>query len=117
TARAIRALPAGFVLALTGTPLENRLGDLHSLFDRIAPGLLGSRDEFAERFARPIEGGKDARRRAALSRIVRPFILRRRKVEVLAELPPRTEVRLDVALSARERATYEAERLAILARL
>jgi len=117
TAKAVRAIPAAFVLALTGTPLENRLGELHSLFDRIAPGLLGGRDEFTERFARPIEGAKDADRRKALARIVRPFILRRRKSEVLQELPSRTEMRIDVDLSPRERTIYERERLDILAKL
>jgi superfamily II DNA or RNA helicase len=117
TAKAVRAIPAGFVLALTGTPLENRLSELHSLFERVAPGLLGSREEFAERFVKPIEGLGDAKRRASLARIVRPFILRRRKTEVLAELPSRTEARADVELSPRERAIYEAERLAILAKV
>ena len=117
TARSARGLRAKWTMALTGTPVENHLGELWSLFHTIAPGLLGSWEQFAQRFAGPIEREKNASRRKALARIVRPFILRRVKSEVLKELPPRTEVRLDVVLSKAERALYEKARLGAIARL
>ncbi len=117
TARSARGLRAKWTMALTGTPVENHLGELWSLFHTIAPGLLGSWEQFAQRFAGPIEREKNAGRRKALARIVRPFILRRVKSEVLKELPPRTEVRLDVVLSKAERALYEKARLGAIARL
>ena len=117
TARAVRDLKAKWRIALTGTPIENHLGELWSLFRVINPGLFGSWDRFRERFGNPIEKNKDPERRAALSRMVRPFILRRTKDEVLKELPPRTEIEIDVELSDPERKRYEDTRLKILAQL
>jgi superfamily II DNA or RNA helicase len=117
TARAIRLLSAAWRLALTGTPLENHLGELWSLFHIISPGLFGSWAEFRERYAEPIEKGNDALRREALRRRWRAFILRRTKEEVLHELPPRTDVRLTAVLSPPERRLYEEARLAALASL
>ncbi len=117
TARAVRDLKAKWRIALTGTPIENHLGELWSLFRVINPGLFGSWDRFRERFGIPIEKNKDPERRAALSRMVRPFILRRTKDEVLKELPPRTEIEIDVELSEPERKRYEDTRLKILAQL
>ena len=111
TARAARTLDAKWRLALTGTPIENHLGELWSLFRAISPGLFGSWDRFRERFAEPIEKQKDAHRRQALSRIVRPFILRRTKAEVLDELPARTEVQLQAEMSPAESKLYEETRL------
>jgi superfamily II DNA or RNA helicase len=116
-ARAVLELDAGFTLALTGTPLENRLAELWSLYRVIAPGLLGSWEGFRERYALPIERDDDRERRAALARLVRPFLLRRLKQEVAPELPPREEVRVDVALSPEERSLYERERLMALTQL
>jgi len=116
-ARAVLELDAGFTLAMTGTPLENRLAELWSLYRIIAPGLLGSWEGFRERFALPIERHDDGERRAALARLVRPFLLRRVKQEVAPELPQRAEVRVDVELSAEERKLYERERLTALAQL
>jgi superfamily II DNA or RNA helicase len=116
-ARAVRALEADFRLALTGTPVENHLGELWSLFRVLAPGLLGSWEQFRERFAAPIERLKDPGRRAALARVVRPFILRRTKGKVAPELPPRTELKRLVALSAAERALYEDARALAVAQL
>ena len=79
-----------------------------------APGLLGSADLFRERFAVPIERDGDTGRRALLSRIIRPFILRRLKSQVARELPPRTEVRLDIELGHAERLLYDEMRVTSL---
>jgi len=117
TAQAMRRIDADWRLALTGTPLENHLGELWSLFRTISPGLFGSWERFRERFAAPIERKRDLERRRALSRVVRPFILRRTKSEVLDELPERTEVELIVELSVPERKLYEDTRLRVLVEL
>ncbi len=116
-ARAARDLDAEWRLGLTGTPMENHLGELWSLMRVLTPGLLGSWEQFRERFATPIERHRDPARREALARVVRPFILRRGKAEVAPELPPRTELRRAVTLSAAERKLYEEARLAALAEL
>ncbi|WP_224362859.1 DEAD/DEAH box helicase [Hyalangium versicolor] len=116
-ARAARHLNAGFRIALSGTPLENRLSELWSIFTIIFPGLLGSWDQFRERFAAPIERGKDPDANGALSRVIRPFLLRRTKQEVARELPPRTEIQVPVALSEEEWNLYEDARLAAVAEL
>jgi superfamily II DNA or RNA helicase len=116
-ARAARRLDAKFRIALSGTPFENHLGELWSVFAVIFPGLLGSWDQFRERFASPIERGKDPEARAALSRVLRPFLLRRTKQEVARELPSRTEIQVAVALSKEEWQLYEDARLAAVAEL
>lgn len=117
TNQSVRNIEADWCLAISGTPLENHLGELWSLMRIISPGLLGSWERFRKRFAEGIERDKDKERLAALSRMVRPFILRRTKSEVLKELPPRTEVVLNVELSPAERKKYDAARLAALADL
>lgn len=117
TSQAIRTLQADWRLGLSGTPLENHLGELWSLFRTLSPGLLGSWQRFRSRFAEPIERHNDAERREALARLVRPFILRRTKDKVLTELPPRTEITLRAELSPAERKLYEDARLAALAEL
>jgi SNF2 family DNA or RNA helicase len=114
-AQACQRLRAAFRLALTGTPVENYLGELWSLFNIVNPGLLGSRERFQRRFAEPIERKNSDRNRAnaalqSLRALIRPFILRRTKSAVLSELPPRTEVTLEVELPPEERAFYEALR-------
>jgi superfamily II DNA or RNA helicase len=114
-ARAARQLEAGFRIALSGTPLENHLGELWSVYSIIFPGLLGSWDQFRDRFAAPIERGKDPEAGPALSRVLQPFLLRRTKQEVARELPPRTEIQVPVALSEEEWALYEDARLAAVA--
>jgi len=115
-AQVAKNLPADFVLALTGTPVENRPSELWSLFQAVAPGLLGSAEGFRDSYARAIEGGDgDAVRR--LARLVRPFILRRKKSEVASDLPAITEVRVDVVLPADERERYERVRKSALAEL
>ncbi|MCF6313819.1 MAG: SNF2 family helicase [Verrucomicrobiales bacterium] len=109
-AKAAKQLQAGFCITTTGTPIENHLGELHSLFDFINPGLLGSADSFRKRFADPIEIRNNEWARNSLRRIVQPFILRRLKSEVLLDLPPRTEITLEVEMSPEETVFYEALR-------
>ncbi|MET0403087.1 MAG: SNF2-related protein, partial [Cystobacter sp.] len=105
-ARAAFGLQAGFRLALSGTPLENRLEELWSLMHFTNPGLLGARRQFEEKVARPItEGQKGAAE--GLRRRIRPFVLRRLKREVAPELPPRTESVMHVSLDERERSVYD----------
>lgn len=106
-----------FRVLTTGTPIENNLGELWSLFRFINPGLLGSWEHFSERFALPVERDHDDSVRERLRRLIAPFILRRTKREVLAELPARTEVLQHVQLSERERAFYEALRRESLRRI
>lgn len=117
TAQAVRALDADWKLALTGTPLENHLGELWSLFRNISPGLFGSWERFRKRFAEPIEKRKDVGSRHALARVVRPFLLRRTKAEVLNELPPRTEIQLVAEMCGEERKRYDDARLQAVAQL
>jgi SNF2 family DNA or RNA helicase len=107
-------LDAKFRVALSGTPIENYLDEIWSLFNTINPGLLGSRDGFQRRFAGPIEREKKSSARDALRALIRPFILRRTKSAVLSELPPRTELTITVQLPEAERAFYEAVRLKAL---
>ncbi|MEO7094538.1 MAG: DEAD/DEAH box helicase, partial [Polyangiales bacterium] len=116
-AKAARGLDAEFRVALSGTPFENHLGELWSLFSVVFPGLLGSWDQFRERYATPIERGLDPHAKAALTRVIRPFLLRRTKQEVARELPARTEIQVPIALSPDERALYEDARLAAVAEL
>ncbi|MBU0961373.1 MAG: ATP-dependent helicase, partial [Proteobacteria bacterium] len=108
--KAAMALQAHFKLLTTGTPVENHLGELWNLFHFINPGLLGSLNRFNERFAIPIERYHNREARLKLKKLIRPFILRRIKSEVLEELPPRTEITLDVELSEQEIIFYEALR-------
>ena len=109
-ARAARELKARFRLVTTGTPIQNNLMDLYSLFGFINPGMLGSTEHYRRRFASPIERDGDAAARARLQRLIAPFVLRRLKTEVLDELPPRTEIVLHVEMSRAEAALYEALR-------
>ncbi len=102
-------LKADFRLATTGTPIENHLGELWNLFRFLNPGLLGGQKRFNEKFANPIGKG-DQERREQLRRLIQPFILRRRKREVLTELPAKTEIVLSVELTESERSFYEAIR-------
>jgi SNF2 family DNA or RNA helicase len=108
--KAAIALQADFKLITTGTPIENHLGELWNLFNFINPGLLGSLQKFNERYAQAIENQKDHEIQQRLKKLLRPFILRRLKNDVLTELPPRTEVTLHIELSSEERALYEALR-------
>ncbi|MCA9120021.1 MAG: DEAD/DEAH box helicase [Planctomycetaceae bacterium] len=108
--QAAMGLEAEFRVILTGTPLENHLGELWNLFQFINPGLLGSLKVFQDRFANPIERDQDRGARWHLKKLIQPFILRRNKTQVLQELPSRTEITLQVELSHEEAAFYEALR-------
>jgi SNF2 family DNA or RNA helicase len=110
-ARAAFRLPAAFRLALTGTPVENRLDELWSQFHFLNPGLLGGRSDFQKRYGRPIAEA-DAAAAERLRRRIRPFLLRRLKRDVAPELPPRSEVVLHCELSDEERRSYDAIRAA-----
>jgi SNF2 family DNA or RNA helicase len=107
---AVRSLERDFTIALTGTPLENHLGELKSLMDVVLPGVFGSDASFRERFRRPIEAGGDDQKLQALSRLLAPFMLRRTRAEVLRELPPREEIVEIVDPSEEERKKYVALR-------
>ncbi len=108
--RAAMSLQGKFKLITTGTPIENHLGELWNLFHFINPGLLGSLNSFNERFAVPIERYQDREAKIKLRKLIRPFILRRIKSQVLEELPSRTEVTLEVEMSSGEAHFYEALR-------
>ncbi len=111
-ARALRRLDSRQRLCVTGTPLENHLGELWAHFDFLLPGFLGDARSFARQWRRPIETNGETLRAQLLAQRVRPFILRRRKHEVAAELPPKTEVIRHVLLQGEQRALYESVRVA-----
>ena len=113
TARAAFALRADFRVALTGTPVENRLDELWSQLHFTNPGLLGGRSDFEREYERPIAAG-DAARAERLRTRIRPFVLRRRKREVAPELPERQEIVLRCELGEDERAVYDAVRAATI---
>ena len=102
-----RDFDAPFKLALTGTPLENSLMELWSLFAIVAPGLFPAASQFSQDFARPIEKNGDSERLGRLRRRVRPLMLRRTKEAVASELPEKIEQRLDVELAPKHRRLYE----------
>lgn len=112
SARALRQLQSRHRLCLTGTPLENHLGELWAQFDWLMPGFLGDQRSFAARWRKPIEENGETVRAALLAQRVHPFILRRRKQDVATELPPRTEVIQRVQLQGRQRELYESVRVA-----
>lgn len=109
--KAAMSLQGDFKIITTGTPIENHLGELWNLFKFINPGLLGSLEKFNERYAAPIEKNADKEKRKQLQKLIQPFILRRRKSQVLDELPSKTEITLTVEMSDEETALYEALRL------
>ncbi len=110
TARELRALPAPARVALTGTPVENRLSELWSTLDWTTPGLLGPLSSFHRAVAIPVERYRDPDATAALARLVRPFLLRRRKTDpgIAPELPAKTETDRVVPLTAEQATLYEA---------
>ena len=108
--RAARRLNAAFRVVTTGTPIQNNLMDLHSLFNFVNPGLLGSQEHFRRNFGMPIERDNDADAHARLRRLIAPFVLRRLKADVLDDLPERTEITLHVGMSSEEATLYEALR-------
>ncbi|MDQ7988830.1 MAG: DEAD/DEAH box helicase [Candidatus Dactylopiibacterium sp.] len=112
-AAVVRQLRARHRLCLTGTPMENHLGELWAQFDFLLPGFLGDERDFQRRWRIPIEKQDDLQRRELLARRVRPFILRRRKEDVARELPERNIVVRGVELTGAQRALYETVRVAM----
>jgi SNF2 family DNA or RNA helicase len=113
SAKEIRRIRATHRLCLTGTPLENHLGELWTQFDFLLPGFLGDLKSFTRMWRNPIEKHGDALRRDLLARRVRPFILRRKKDEVATELPPKTTIIRSVELVGGQRDLYAAVRAAM----
>ncbi|MFJ6560290.1 DEAD/DEAH box helicase [Streptomyces sp. NPDC091412] len=110
TAKALRTIPSPARVALTGTPVENNLSELWALLDWTTPGLLGPLKSFRARHARAVETGEDEEAVQRLGRLVRPFLLRRRKSDpgIVPELPPKTETDHPVPLTREQAALYEA---------
>ncbi|GGQ86044.1 DEAD/DEAH box helicase [Couchioplanes azureus] len=108
TARALRRIPADVRLALTGTPVENNVSELWAILDWSTPGLLGTAREFRAEWGRPAESTADRETGRLLARIVRPFVLRRRKTDpgILSELPPKTETDQFVSLTPEQASLY-----------
>lgn len=111
-AAAVRALDAERRLALTGTPLENHLGELWAQFDAVAPGLLGGADQFRKGFRKPVEDQGEREPLERLQRRIAPLLLRRTRDQVLQELPAKTETVRSVVLAGAQRELYESLRLA-----
>ena len=116
---AIRKLSARHRIAMTGTPMENRLTELWSIFDFINPGYLGGLTAFTRRFVTPIEKTQDTALLARLRRLVQPFMLRRLKTDPAIELdlPEKTESKVYVSLTAEQAALYESLLADLLARI
>ncbi|GGW32826.1 DEAD/DEAH box helicase [Streptomyces xantholiticus] len=110
TAKALRTIPTTARVALTGTPVENNLSELWALLDWTTPGLLGPLKAFRSRHARLVENGEDDDAVARLARLVRPFLLRRKKSDpgIVPELPPKTESDHPVPLTREQASLYEA---------
>ncbi|MEU3949295.1 DEAD/DEAH box helicase [Streptomyces sp. NPDC029526] len=110
TARRLRTIGGRARVALTGTPVENNLSELWAVLDWTTPGLLGPLPAFRRRYADAVEGGRDPAAAERLSRLVRPFLLRRRKSDpgIAPELPPKTETDHAVSLTEEQAALYEA---------
>ncbi len=119
TARALRTLRAAARVALTGTPVENNLSELWAVLDWTTPGLLGPLATFRARHARAVERGMDTEATERLARLVRPFVLRRKKSDpgIAPELPPKTVTDHPVPLSREQAALYEAVVRETLARI
>ncbi len=108
-ARAVRTLRAGQKIALTGTPVENRLAELWAILDAVNPGVLGSREQFRHRYARPIERHGDAAAATRLRRITQPFVLRRSKSDrqLVPDLPDKIEQIAWAGLSSEQAVLYQ----------
>ncbi|GAA2090375.1 DEAD/DEAH box helicase [Aeromicrobium tamlense] len=109
-AQALRRIDSEARMALTGTPVENHLGELWALLDWTTPGLLGTREQFRREWSRQIERDHDTERAAQLSQLIRPFVLRRRKSDpgIAPELPPKIETDHRVPLTREQVGLYEA---------
>ncbi len=106
TARAAKKLNAERRLALTGTPIENRLSEIWSILDFVSPGLLGDLNRFEEKYARPIDRG-DAEAASKLRAVIHPFVMRRTKGEVEKDLPPKIEQDILVPLGEEQNKLYQ----------
>ena len=111
TRQIIQQLQSKHRLCLTGTPLENHLGELWSLFHFLAPGFLGTQKQFRQLFQQPIEKHQDEAVRSALVRRLQPFVLRRSKNQVASELPQKTEITRTIDLTGFQRDLYETIRM------
>ncbi|PZS01134.1 MAG: ATP-dependent helicase, partial [Chloroflexi bacterium] len=109
-AQAVRSIKANFRVALTGTPVENRLSELWSIMEFLNPDYLGSADRFRKNFALPIERGNDAASKAQLRTLVQPFILRRVKTDptIISDLPEKLEMKVYCSLMPEQASLYEA---------
>ena len=118
-ARAVRALPAQARIALTGTPVENRLSDLWSIMEFVRPGLLGPAERFRTRFAVPIERNGDEEAADRLKRLTGPFILRRLKTDktIISDLPDKLEMKVWCNLTAEQASLYQATVSDMMARI
>jgi superfamily II DNA or RNA helicase len=113
TTQVIYTIKARHRLCLTGTPLENHLGELWSMYHFLMPGFLGTQEKFTRLFRSPIEKQADMGRQQQLRSRVQPFMLRRTKELVASELPPKTEIIRSVTLEGKQRDLYETVRLAM----
>jgi len=111
--RCVKRLPARMRLCLTGTPLENHLGELWSITDFVLPGLLGSSDQFSRQFRSSIERDGNTQQASLLSKRLSPFMLRRTKAEVVKELPAKIEMQQIVHLEGKQQALYESIRVSM----
>lgn len=116
-AKALRRLDTRHRLAMTGTPLENHLGELWALFDFVSPGFLGDAKGFVKSWRNPIEKRGDQDRQKQLARRVKPFLLRRTKADVAADLPPKVEMSEAIEMGSAQRALYEGIRLTMHSKL
>ncbi len=118
-ARAVRALPAAARIALTGTPVENRLSDLWSIMEFTNPGLLGSAEKFRERYTLPIERHGSAQAAQALKRLTQPFVLRRLKTDktIISDLPDKQEMKVWCNLTPEQASLYAATVTDMLSRI
>lgn len=110
SAQVLRSLTAKHRLCLTGTPMENHLGELWSLFYFLMPGFLGSQEVFNKHYRHPIEKKGDNRKRERLVNRIKPFMLRRLKTDVAKELPPKTTIEINIDMNDEQSKLYEAVR-------
>ena len=108
TARSVKGIHAGFRIALSGTPLENSLGELWSIFDYIMPGFLYSYQRFRSEFELPVVKQKDPEVMERLQKMISPFILRRKKQDVLKELPDKLEKKMAAQMEGEQKELYQA---------
>ena len=114
---AVRSLQSQLRIATTGTPIENNIGELWSLFDFLNPGLLPDREKFKNLFEIPISKNKDFESSKTLKKLIDPFILRRLKENVLVELPEKTEIIVNIEFSTEEKNFYNSIRAGALQKI